>query len=59
MIFGEIGSGKSSILYSLMGEMNPMYDNPKPTLKIRGDMFFVSQKPWLLSMSIKDNIILD
>jgi ABC-type transport system involved in cytochrome bd biosynthesis fused ATPase/permease subunit len=59
MMFGEIGSGKSSIFYSMMNEMNTKYQNPYPQLKINGDMFFVSQNPWLLNMSIRDNIILD
>lgn len=59
MIFGEIGAGKSSILYSILNEMNPKYSDPKPKLKIYGDIMYVSQKPWLLNMSIIDNIILD
>ena len=59
MIFGEIGSGKSSIFYSMMNEMNCKFQSPLPQLKINGDMFFVSQNPWLLNMTIKDNIVLD
>jgi len=59
MIFGPIGSGKSSLLYALMGEMNPMYQHPRPRLRINGSLFYVGQKPWLLTMSIRDNIILD
>lgn len=59
MIFGGIGSGKSSILYSILNEMNPKYVDPQPKLKIQGDLLFVGQKPWLLNMSIKDNIVLD
>jgi ATP-binding cassette, subfamily C (CFTR/MRP), member 1 len=42
MVFGEIGSGKSSILYSIMNEMNPKFENPLPQLKINGEIFFVS-----------------
>jgi len=60
MIFGEIGSGKSSLLYALMGEMNAHQEMLKrPDLKINGSMFYVSQKPWLLSMTVRENIILD
>lgn len=59
MIFGGIGSGKSSLFYSMMGEMNPFFREPSPKLNINGSAFFVSQKPWLLNMSVKDNIILD
>lgn len=59
MIFGDIGSGKSSIIYSLLSEMNAKYADPQPKLKIYGDVLMVSQNPWLLNMSIIDNIILD
>lgn len=59
MIFGDIGSGKSSILYALLNEMNPKYSDPLPRLKIHGEMMYVSQNPWLLNMSVIDNIILD
>lgn len=59
MIFGEIGSGKSSIFYSILNEMNAKYVDPLPKLKTVGDILFVSQNPWLLNMSIIDNVILD
>ena len=43
MIFGEIGSGKSSLLYALMGEMNAHQETLKrPDLKINGSIFYVS-----------------
>jgi ABC-type transport system involved in cytochrome bd biosynthesis fused ATPase/permease subunit len=42
-----------------MNEMNLKFQNPRPALKINGEMFYVSQNPWLLNMSIRDNVILD
>lgn len=59
MIFGGIGSGKSSLFYALLGEMCPKFDDPKPKLKIQGHLGYMSQKPWLIARSIKENIILD
>lgn len=59
MIVGEIGSGKSSLFQAIMNEMNLKFQNPRPSLKINGELFYVSQNPWLLNMTIKDNIILD
>lgn len=58
MIFGEIGSGKSSIIYSILGEMNPKYQDPAPKIVLRGEVYYLAQKPWLLGMSIKENVTL-
>lgn len=59
IIFGEIGSGKSSIFYALLGEMQQKYEDPKPKLRLSGKVGYMGQKPWLMARSIKDNIILD
>ena len=59
IIFGEIGSGKSSIFYALLGEMQQKYEDPKPKLRLSGNVGYMGQKPWLMARSIKDNIILD
>jgi ABC-type multidrug transport system fused ATPase/permease subunit len=59
MIVGEIGSGKSSLFQAIMNEMAMKFQNPMPQLKLNGELFYVSQNPWLLNMTIKDNIILD
>jgi ABC-type transport system involved in cytochrome bd biosynthesis fused ATPase/permease subunit len=59
MIFGEIGSGKSSLFYALLGEMNQKFDDPAPKLRINGSVGFMSQKPWLMAKSIRENIVLD
>lgn len=59
MIFGEIGCGKSSLFYSLLGEMNQKFEEPGPKLRINGSVGFMSQKPWLMAKTIKENIILD
>ncbi|KRX07923.1 P-loop containing nucleoside triphosphate hydrolase [Pseudocohnilembus persalinus] len=53
---GDVGSGKSSILECLVGEMK--YD-PKnaPRVEINGKLSLVNQKPWIMSDTIQNNII--
>jgi ABC-type transport system involved in cytochrome bd biosynthesis fused ATPase/permease subunit len=53
-IIGGIGSGKSSLLYSLLGEMK-FQDKPKVT--INGTMSLVTQKPWIINDTVKNNIV--
>lgn len=59
MIFGDIGAGKSSLFYALLGEMCAKFENPKPNLQIEGSLGYMGQKAWLMARSIRENIILD
>ena len=59
MIYGDIGSGKSSILYSFLGEMNQKFEEPKPKLIINGSIGFMGQRSWLMAKTVRENIILD
>ena len=52
-IVGQVGSGKSSLLMALLGEM----PNIKGDIKLNGTVFYVSQEPWIFSATIKQNII--
>ena len=52
----SVGSGKSSFLLSLIGEMKFKQLN-KPEVIINGDIAFVSQKPWILNDTVKNNIV--
>ena len=56
MVVGDIGSGKSSLLYAILNEMIP---NPEssPKINIYGDVAFCSQKPWIISGTVKENIL--
>lgn len=56
MIIGDIGSGKSSLLYSILNEMTP---NPEdsPQIVINGRISYVPQKPWIMSGTLKSNIM--
>ncbi|XP_027926556.1 ABC transporter C family member 13-like [Vigna unguiculata] len=52
-VIGEVGSGKSSLLYSILGEMQ----------LVRGSVYsnestaYVPQVPWILSGRVHDNIL--
>ena len=56
MIVGQIGSGKSSLLQAVLNEMTPdLQKNPK--IVINGTIAYSAQKPWIISGSIKENIL--
>ncbi|KAD4585541.1 hypothetical protein E3N88_23142 [Mikania micrantha] len=52
-VIGEVGSGKSSLLNSILGEMKLI----KGSISSRGSIAYVSQIPWILSGTIRDNVI--
>ncbi|EGR28734.1 hypothetical protein IMG5_169310 [Ichthyophthirius multifiliis] len=57
-IIGDVGSGKSSVLYSILGEMR--YDKCcgfSPQIYVDGKISFVSQKSWITNATVRDNII--
>ena len=56
VILGKSCSGRSSLLYSMMGEMIPM--NEEASVIVKGSIAYLSQNRWLLGMSVKDNITL-
>uniref|UniRef100_A0A803QSI2 ABC-type xenobiotic transporter n=1 Tax=Cannabis sativa TaxID=3483 RepID=A0A803QSI2_CANSA len=52
-ICGTVGSGKSSLLSSILGEMQKQ----SGIVKISGTKAFVSQSPWILTGNIRENIL--
>ncbi|KAL5574198.1 hypothetical protein UlMin_023795 [Ulmus minor] len=52
-ICGTVGSGKSSLLASILGEMQKL----SGTVKISGTKAYVPQSPWILTGNIRDNIL--
>jgi ATP-binding cassette subfamily C (CFTR/MRP) protein 1 len=52
-IVGEVGSGKSSLLHALLGEI------PKEsgTVRVGGRMAYMAQQPWIQNASVKNNIL--
>lgn len=53
MIVGDIGSGKSSFLFSILNEMKGAKNS---MIEINGSIAYAPQKPWIMSGSLKDNI---
>ena len=58
MIIGKIGSGKSSLLYSILGEMR-VGDVKRTKVHINSTVAFCSQTPWLMNGTVKENILLN
>ncbi|KAF9124123.1 hypothetical protein BGX30_001100 [Mortierella sp. GBA39] len=52
-VVGRIGSGKSSLLGALIGDM---YKH-QGSVQVRGSVAYVSQQAWILHSSVKDNIL--
>ncbi|QRG38744.1 hypothetical protein FDK38_003162 [Candidozyma auris] len=52
-IVGRVGSGKSSIIQSLLGDLYKLDGE----VKVRGKVAYVSQVPWIINGSVKENIL--
>ncbi|KAK6919880.1 ABC transporter type 1, transmembrane domain [Dillenia turbinata] len=52
-VCGTVGSGKSSLLSCILGEMHRL----SGTVKISGTKAYVPQSPWILSGNIRENIL--
>jgi len=62
-IVGEVGSGKSSLISALLGEMEPTSDKNSPSNKrqqafrvVSGNVSYSSQVPWIVNETVKNNI---
>lgn len=55
MIVGSVGSGKSSLLSGLLGEMRLI----SGSMNVAGRLAYVSQEAWIRNMSLRENIIFD
>lgn len=52
-IVGKVGSGKTSLLMSLLGEMEKL----RGEVRVNGSIAYVPQQPWMQNQSVKQNII--
>ncbi|KAM9890726.1 hypothetical protein OXX79_011224 [Metschnikowia pulcherrima] len=60
-VVGRVGSGKSSFLSSILGQLDAVDSSfptqlPKP-IKLNGTIGYCSQSPWIMNASVKENII--
>lgn len=60
VIMGPVGSGKSSFLSSILGEMW-LADNEEGkvvgTVRASGSVTYCAQEPWIQNLTVKDNIL--
>jgi ATP-binding cassette subfamily C (CFTR/MRP) protein 1 len=56
-VVGDIGSGKSSLIYSLLGEMKYHQNRDRPRVTINGSLSLVTQKPWIVNDTVRNNIV--
>mmetsp|Transcript_25766 Transcript_25766/g.45368 ORF Transcript_25766/g.45368 Transcript_25766/m.45368 type:complete len:1258 (-) Transcript_25766:288-4061(-) len=54
IVVGSVGSGKSSLLMGMLGELNLV----EGYSAIKGRIAFVEQEPWCASMTVRENICL-
>ncbi|KAJ1679682.1 hypothetical protein EV182_001553, partial [Spiromyces aspiralis] len=52
-VVGRVGSGKSSLISALLGEMNRL----EGEVTVRGRVAYVSQQPWIMNSSLRENIL--
>ncbi|CAD8048099.1 unnamed protein product [Paramecium sonneborni] len=56
-IIGDVASGKSSLISAILGDMVYNVSRWPPTIKINGNIAYVSQKSWIQNATLKDNIV--
>lgn len=55
-IVGRVGSGKTTLIKSIVGEVHLSKDN-KGSVEVNGTVAYCSQSPWILNASIRENIL--
>ncbi|KAL3994563.1 ABC transporter transmembrane region family protein [Acanthocheilonema viteae] len=54
-VVGRVGSGKSSLLSAIMGEMEKV----KGFIGVNGRMAVVNQQPWIQNSSLRENVLFE
>lgn len=52
-VVGAVGTGKSSLISSLLGEMEKITGK----VNVKGSVAYVSQQAWIQNATLKDNIL--
>ncbi|XP_022081211.1 ATP-binding cassette sub-family C member 9-like [Acanthaster planci] len=55
IVIGQVGSGKSSLLSAILGEMTTVSGTVQ--MKDRNQVALAAQKPWLLNSSLQNNVL--
>ncbi|TMW55714.1 hypothetical protein Poli38472_010596 [Pythium oligandrum] len=53
IVVGAVGSGKSSLVSAMLGEMHRI----RGTTAVRGSVAYASQQPWIQHNSVRENIL--
>lgn len=53
-VVGEIGNGKSSLLYGILGEMHKLNNG---MVNLNGSTAYVAQQAWIQNATVKENIL--
>ncbi|GMF18732.1 unnamed protein product [Phytophthora lilii] len=53
VVVGPVGSGKSSLVNAILGEMHQL----RGTREVRGDVAYASQQAWIQNQTVRDNIL--
>lgn len=54
VVLGDIGSGKSSLLYAMLNEMRC---SKRTSVTLNGDIAFSAQRPCIISGTVRENIL--
>jgi ATP-binding cassette, subfamily C (CFTR/MRP), member 1 len=52
-IVGRVGSGKSSLLHGILGDLHKLSGH----VMVKGSIAFVAQNAWIMNASVKENIL--
>lgn len=58
MVIGKNGSGKSSLLYAILGEMR-VKQTASSRIWINTRLAYCGQTPWLINGTLKDNVVMN
>ena len=60
-VVGMVGSGKSSLLAAILGEMEPLHDSkiyvPRPKDATSGFVSYCAQTPWVVNDTLRGNVL--
>lgn len=56
-VVGEVGSGKSCLLNAILNNLAVFSKNKGKNIKVGGTISYVSQNPWILNDTVRNNIL--